>query len=152
MFDELLNLVKQNGQGAIVQNNAIPNEHNESAMQDATSSITDVLKNQVSGGKLQDLMGMFQSGQLSNLTNHPIVKQIIDKFSGNLQSNYGVKAEDANQSSAALIPGVLKQFVDKTNDPNDNSFNLQNIMSQFAGEDGKLGLDDLKGITGKFGF
>ncbi len=152
MFDELLNLVKQNSDAAIVQNTSIPNEYNESAMKDATSSITDILKNQISGGGLQNIMAMFTGGQLSGLTDNPIVKQIMEKFSGSLQSNYGVKAEDANQSSASLIPDVLKQFVQKTNDPQDSSFDLQSMMTQFGGADGKLGLDDLKGFAGKLGF
>jgi hypothetical protein len=38
MFEQLTNLVKQFGRDAVVNNAAVPNEHNEAVMSEASSS------------------------------------------------------------------------------------------------------------------
>lgn len=152
MLNQILDLVKQNGLDAIVKNPAIPNENNEAALQDASSSIVEVIKSQISGGNLQQLLAVFQSGQLSGVMDNPVVKQIVDQFSAKLQNNYGVNADSAQESAQQLIPQVLEKFTGKLNDPNDNAFSMDNILNVLKGDDGKFGLDDLKGFASKFGF
>jgi len=44
MFENLLNLVKEHAGSAIVDNPAIPNQHNDAAIKEATTGIMDQLK------------------------------------------------------------------------------------------------------------
>ena len=52
MFDQLVNLVKQHAGSAIVDNPAIPNERNEEAINETSSSIAGGLQNMFSGGNV----------------------------------------------------------------------------------------------------
>ena len=91
MLENLLQLVTQNAGDAITNNPQIPNEHNEAAVQDASSSIMDVLGSHASsgGGGLSGVLDLLKGGG-GDLTSNPIVSQIIQQFSGKLQNNYGV--------------------------------------------------------------
>ena len=62
MFENLLQLVTQNAQQQIVNNNDIPNEHNEGAMQEVTSAIQQGLSSQLSAGNLGGIMQLFSGG------------------------------------------------------------------------------------------
>jgi hypothetical protein len=141
MLENLLQLVTQNAGSAITNNPQIPNEHNEAAVQDATSSIMDVLGNQASsgGGGLAGVLSLLKGGDLAN---NPIVGQIIQQFSGKLQSNYGVDGAAAQSTAGSLIPQVLGQLANKTNDANDSSFDIQSILGSLGGADGKFDLSD----------
>ena len=48
MFEQLTQLVQQFGGDAVVNNSAVPNEHNEAVMNEASSSIMSGLKNIIS--------------------------------------------------------------------------------------------------------
>jgi hypothetical protein len=142
MFDELLKLVQNNAGAAITNNPQIPNEHNEAAVQDASSSITDVLGSHLSSGEggLSGVLSLLKGG--GDLTSNPIVAQIIQQFSGKLQSNYGVDGEAAQSSASSLIPQVLGQLANKTNDAGDSSFDIQGILGSLGGADGKFDMGD----------
>jgi F0F1-type ATP synthase delta subunit len=45
MFENLINLVRQNAGDAVINNPAIPNEKNEEAVETASGSIVSTLKN-----------------------------------------------------------------------------------------------------------
>ncbi|MBB6129396.1 hypothetical protein [Mucilaginibacter lappiensis] len=143
MFDELLKLVQNNAGAAITDNPQIPNEHNEAAVQDASSSIMDVLGNHASsgGGGLSGVLDLLKGGG-GDLTSNPIVGQIIQQFSGKLQNNYGVDGEAAQSTASSLIPQVLGQLANKTNDAGDSSFNIQSILGSLGGADGKFDISD----------
>jgi len=47
MLDNLINLIRGNSNDAIVNNNAIPNEKNEQAVQTAGTSIMSTLQNAI---------------------------------------------------------------------------------------------------------
>ncbi len=61
MFDNLLDLVKQNAGNAIINNPAIPNQHNDDAINTAGNSIMNTLTQQASGGNMSQIMSMFQN-------------------------------------------------------------------------------------------
>jgi hypothetical protein len=50
MFENLINLVRQNAGDAVINNPAIPNEKNEEAVETASGSIISTLKNALAGG------------------------------------------------------------------------------------------------------
>lgn len=172
MLEELFKLVKAESQNEIVNNPAIPNEHNEQAMQMATGSIFGGLQNMIAKGGLSDVMGMFNNAQSGNTQS--AVSGITGDFAGGLMKTLGLDSEKAGGIASAIIPGVIGKLINKTNDPGDNSFNIDNIIGSLTGSseggsggldvgsilknlgsgaldanhDGKINLDDLGGVMG----
>ena len=139
MLEQLLNIVKENAQEVIVNNQAVPNQFNEAAMGEATNAITSQLTQAVSQGNLQDVLGMF--GNTQNLQNNPIVGAIVAQLANSLGSKFGVSGANAQDIASQLIPQVLGSLVNKTNDPNDSSFQINDIMNQLSGGKGASGVD-----------
>lgn len=139
MLDNLFNLVKQHAGNAIINNPAIPNEQNDEAVQVASTSIFDGLKNAISGGNVNDIMSLFSGN--ANTNNNSVSQNIQGNFIQNLISKFGLNQTAANGVASNLIPNVLQNLVSKTNDPNDNSFDLKNILSKIGG--GNLNIQSL---------
>lgn len=149
MFENLLDLVKQNAGDAIINNPAIPNEHNDAAIQTAAGGIMDHLKGMVASGGTESISGLLSGGDLSN---NPEVAKISGSVAGSLASKFGISSEQATGVAASLIPMVMGSLVKKTNDPNDKSFDMGSIISAVAGGNtGGIGglLNTAKSIFGK---
>jgi hypothetical protein len=144
MIDQLIKLVQENAGDAIVKNKAIPDQHNASAINEVGTQLFNGLQEQAKQGNIQQIVSMFKSGGASNLTNNPVVSQLINKVAASLGSKFGVSPQAAQQIATSLLPTVLSKFVSKTNDPNDNDFDLQDVMKNFGG--GNVG--DLLGKLG----
>lgn len=142
MLENLLDLVKQHAGTAIIDNPAIPNERNDEAVEVASSSIFDGLKNAASNGNISDIMSMFSGGSTAN---NAVSQNIQGGFIQNLMDKFGLDQNAASGVAGGLIPSVLQNLVHKTNDPNDNSFDLQGILSKVGG-----GNFDVQGLIGKF--
>jgi uncharacterized protein YidB (DUF937 family) len=139
MFENLLQLVKDNAGDAIVNNPAIPNEHNDAAISTAAGGIMDQLKGLASSGNLSQITSLF--GQGNDVSSNPVVSNISSSVAGNLMSKFGINSDQANGVVQSLIPTVMNKLVSKTNDPSDNSFDLQGIM-------GSLSSGSMDGIMG----
>lgn len=148
MIDQLIQLVKQNATDAIVKNQAIPNQFNNEAIEDVANQIHSALKGQVSQGNMQQVTSMFQQGNLSAIANNPMISQMISGIAANLANKFGVSPQIAQTISSSLIPQVMNQFVNKTNDPNDKDFDLQDMLRGFSGNS-NLNIGDILGqVTG----
>ncbi|MEO5979865.1 MAG: DUF937 domain-containing protein [Chryseolinea sp.] len=148
MLDQLIKLVEQNAGDAIVKNDAIPNQFNNAAIQDIAHQIESGLKGQASQGNLQQVASLFQTGNMSSLASNPMVSQIVSSIAGNLASKFGVSPQVAQTIAAGLVPQVMNQFIKKTNDPNDNDFDLGSMLKGFTGNSG-LNVGDILGkVTG----
>jgi hypothetical protein len=132
MLENLLDLIKQNAGNAIVNNPAIPNQHNDAAISEAGNSIMDGLKKMISGGNVQDVVNLFNH-QGGDIANTPAAQQISGGFIQSLMDKFGLGQGAASGVAASLIPTVLQSLVSKTNDPNDSSFNIQSIISSLVG-------------------
>ncbi len=145
MIENLNELVRSQVQEAVVNNNEIPNEHNEAVIQAASSSIFDSLKDQLSPGNIGNLINIFK-GQ--NPEGHPVAEQASGSFVDKLQA-LGINTDTAKGIAAQIIPAIIGKFTQKTADPNDHSFNFQEVLGKLAGgSDGKFDLSDLAGIFG----
>ncbi|GIL21695.1 MAG: hypothetical protein BroJett042_02080 [Bacteroidota bacterium] len=134
MLDQLVKLVEQNADKAIVQNSAIPNQFNNAAIQEVAGGIFNAMKGQVAQGNMNQVISMFQGGaSQSNLANNPMVRQMVASVAGNFASKFGVSAAQAQSIVSSLLPVVMNQFIKKTNDPQDNSFDLTNMMRSMSG-------------------
>ncbi len=151
MFESLLNLVKENAGDAIINNPAIPNEHNDAAIETATSGIMSGLKGAVGGGNLEGIMSMFSGGS-ANAGSNPIVNAISGQVAGNLMEKFGINNAAAGSIVQSLIPTVMSKLVHKTNDANDSSFDIGDIVSSLTGGNQAGGVGGMIGnITKMFG-
>lgn len=148
MFDQLTELVKQYGGEAVINNSAVPNDQNDAVMNEASSSIVNGLKNMAANGNLSELAELFQ-GKTSGSS--PVVKNLIEQVSGNLGSKFGLSNEASTGVANNLIPQVLESLINKAKDPNDSSFNIQDIVNSISGGNGGGLMDAVSKYGGQFG-
>jgi hypothetical protein len=155
MLENLFNLVKQQGLDAVINNPAVPNEQNNDVLASATGSVAEGLQSALAGGGLQNVLSMFgngganSGGGIAGLLNNPIVSNIISGFTSKLTNNHGIAGDQAGGIAQSLIPNVLSNLINKTNDPNDSSFDLNGIIGSLTGGGGNTGGFDIAGIAGK---
>jgi hypothetical protein len=150
MLENLINLIEQHAGNAVINNPEVPNEQNNAVINEAGNSIVGTLKNMISQGNLQDVQNLFHNS--GNVGSNPAAQNITGHFIQSLMDKFGLNQNAANGVASNLIPDVLQSLVHKTNDPNDNSFNLQGIIGQLtSGQGGEIGggvVDQLKGLFG----
>lgn len=149
MLENLFDLVKSQAGDAIINNPEIPNEHNDTAVQMASSSIFDTLKGAVNGGNLNDVVAMFTNGA-NNAGSNPLASIMQNNFVQSLMQKFGLGQGQASNIASSLMPNVLQNLVSKTNDPNDNSFNIQDMISKFTGDNSSVGGFDINSILSQF--
>ncbi len=146
MFEQLLNLVKEQAGASIIENPSIPNERNDEAVNHVAGSITQGLQDALANGQFKDVLKLL-GGHGGDLQQNPLASQISGNTVTSLMEKFGLNQGQAGSIVSNLLPGVLQKLVHKTNDPADNSFDLQGIFSSLTG--GKSGGLDLQGLLGK---
>jgi len=111
MLEQLMQLIQQHGQQSVVENSAVPNEHNEAVMQEAQNSITAGLQQLASGGGLDQLTQTMQGGQAD--ASHPAVQQISGNFAQNIAEKFGINSQEAGNIASSIIPNVLGKIFNK---------------------------------------
>ena len=146
MIDQLKKLVENYAGDEIIRNSEVPDEKNEAAIEAVTSGISDGLQQEVKQGNFEGLLSMFQQGGTSKLASNPAVSGIVNNVVSSLSTKLGISPQIAQTIAASLIPKVMSSFVNKTNDPDDKDFDLQDMLKNFSGGDGL----DIGDILGKF--
>lgn len=132
MLEQLNQIIRQFGQEAVVNNDAVANEHNEGVMQEAQNAIFSQLQSMAANGQTSQLTNLLQDSNSINAEN-PVVQNISNNFLDGITNKFGINKQTAMQIAASLIPMVLSQFSKKANDPNDNSFSLPDILGSVLG-------------------
>ena len=91
---------------------------------------------------ISGLTSMFQGA--GGGANSSLVQNIAQMVTSNLAKKFGISGEAAGGIAKSLIPTVMNQLVKKTNDPKDNSFDLQGVIGSLSGGGG------LGSLVGKF--
>ena len=146
MLENLLDLVRENSGTAIINNPAIPNERNDEAIETAGNSITSELENLMRGGGMKDILKLF-GGQGVDVNSNPVVQNISGNVAQDLMKKFNLDLGAASNIAGKLVPRVLQNLVNKTNDPNDKSFDIQSIFNSLSG--GKTGNMNIQGLLGK---
>lgn len=146
MLDQIMDLIRKNAGGAVVNNPAIPDEKNEAAIEQGGSSIIDTLKGALAGGRLNDVLGYFKNGGSGN---NDIVNEATVNYSKELQNKVGLDQNQADDVASKVIPSTMGELASKTTDPNDSSFNIQDIFNKLSG--GKTGGFNVESLLAKFG-
>ena len=140
MLDKLVDLIKGLAGDAVVNNPDVPNEHNDAVVAEATNTVTSGLQNMIAGGGLQNILSLFGGGGAAGqpqtgqgLLSNPIVNMMVGHFASKLMSKFGLGSSQANGVANNLIPNVLSGLINKTNDPNDSNFTLDNLLHTLTG-------------------
>jgi uncharacterized protein YidB (DUF937 family) len=132
MFENLVNLIKENAGDAIINNAAIPNEHNDSAIQSTASSIMDALKSHVGSNGVEGLTSMISGANIDG----GLMDVIKNNVSSSLMQKFGLDSGAAGNIVSSLIPTVMQKFTQQTNDPNNSNFDLQGVIGSLSGGSG----------------
>lgn len=140
MLEELFNLVKGSANDTVINNPDVPNEQNDAVVAEATNTVASGLRNMVAGGGLQSILSLFgnntqQDGQNNNqsLLSNPIVNMMVGHFAGKLMSKFNLGGNQASSVANNLIPSVISGLINKTNDPNNSSFSIENLLNSITG-------------------
>jgi hypothetical protein len=137
MLDNLFDMVKGLAGDAVINNADVPNEHNDAVVAEATSTVAGGLQNMVAGGGLQSILSLFGGGgqqqSQSGIMSNPIVSMMIGHFANKLMSKFNLGSSQASGVASSLIPNVLSNLISKTNDPNNSSFTLDNLLHSLTG-------------------
>jgi hypothetical protein len=134
MLENLFSLVKEFSGDTVVNNPDVPNQHNEAVMAEATHTIAGGLQNMAAGGGLQSIMQLFQGGgDKSSLMSNPIVSMMAGHLMKKLVGNFGLNSQQANGVASSLIPNVLSNLIQRTNDSGNSSFDLNGILQSLTG-------------------
>ena len=151
MLDDLMKMLQSSGQESVINNAAIPNEHNDGVLQAAGGSIMDTIKGMIANGQGD------QVAQLASNPNSAASQTMQNGFVENIMQKFGIGGDAAKGIAASLIPMVLSKLSqgDAQGGAAAGGLNLSSITSML----GKTGLDkdgdgdvDLKDITKMFGF
>ncbi len=137
MLEELFNLVKGEAQKSVINNAEVPNDKNDEIVAEATNTVASGLRNVVAGGGAQNLLSLFgknnQQQGSGGLLSNPIVSMMIGHFASKLMNKFNLGGSQANNIAGSLIPNVLNSLVNKSNDPSNSSFSLDNLLQSITG-------------------
>jgi len=151
MLEQLSDLVKQFGNETVVNNKAVPNELNESVMDEASTSIFSGLQKIISEGGADKIGELFQGDNASSSSNS-VVKQLTEQLSGNLGQKFGLSSSDASGVAEGLIPKVLGSLIGKAKNPNDKGFEISDIVNSLSGgAENSAVMDAIQKYGGQFG-
>ncbi len=145
MLDNLMDMVRKYTGSAVNSNPAIPNEKNEAVTEQAGNSIMDTLKNALSSGRISDVLGFFKQGGTDS---HAIVNEATGNYAQDLQDKLGLDATQAQEVAGKVVPQTMNEMAAKTADPNDKSFNIQDIFNKLSG--GKTSGFNMEKMMNKF--
>jgi hypothetical protein len=134
MLKELFDLVKGEATDTVINNPDVPNQYNNDVVAEATNTVASGLRNVVAGGGVQNVLSMFGGNtNKKSLLSNPIVSMMMGHFASKLMNKFRMGPSQANNLSGNLIPNVLGQLINKSNDRNDSSFSLEKLLASITG-------------------
>jgi hypothetical protein len=137
MFEKLYLLVKNNAGTAVIGNPLIPEQHREAVINDATSTIIEVLKGQMESGRLKDLVSFFQ---FAGITGNPLISGATKRFANKLNNFYSISSADALKIANELIPPVMQEIIKRSKSEQNKEFALSTLLSKLNGNFDMSGL------------
>ncbi|MBL7852946.1 MAG: hypothetical protein JNL17_01005 [Cyclobacteriaceae bacterium] len=134
MKDQLTRLVEANAGKAIVQNEAIPNQFNQAAIEEVANGIINTMKGQVNNGNSARVVEIFQRSGSNPSNENAVINEMISSVTNAFSVKFGVSANAATNAVSGLIPTVMRQLIQKTNDPADHSFEMNDVLASLAGD------------------
>jgi len=129
MFEKLFLLVKNNAGTAVMNNPVVPEKYREAVINEASSTIIEVLKRNMEGGRLKDMIKYFQ---FPGVYNNPLISSAVKRFANKLNNNYNIDEASALAISKALIPPVMQELI-KESKSESQDFALSAILTKLTG-------------------
>jgi len=136
MIQEILKLVRENSQELIVNNPAIPNEQNESAVALVADTLLGGIKSMASNPTAI-------SGLLNGAEGSGLMQQIMSSAVSRMSSELKLSPEIANTVLSQLLPKVMASFGSKLADPNNSEFTIHGLLQQLSGAELPSGLGSM---------
>jgi len=135
MFDQILNMVKEQVGSHPQASHVIPAEHADVIHHEIAGAVENGVKSQAAspGG-----IGSMLSSLAGASSGSPVANAITGGLIGTLTSKFNLPPA-ATGAIAAAIPGILQKFAHKTNDPNDHSLTADSILGSLGGNGKGLG-------------
>ena len=130
MFEKLFLLVKNNAGMAVMNNPVVPEKYREAVINEASSSIIEVLKGYTEGDKLKDMVKYFQ---FNGVYNNPLISSAVKKFANKLNNFYNIDASAALAIAKTLIPPVMQQMIKESKSEQNKDFSLRAIFAKLTG-------------------
>ena len=133
MLDQLLQMVKEYGENEVVNNPAVPNEHNNAVMSEASYAVAGTFQQAIANGNVQDVMSLLQ--QEDQVMNNPLAQQAHGSFVDSITSKLGIDSGTAKGIAASLLPMIMQTLVKRTNSqaPEDSGFNISSLIGSLTG-------------------
>ncbi len=148
MLDQLLNLVRQEG-GSFLGGGApagIDPSQQGAIMEEAAHSVNHDVQALAQQGGPAALKSLFQGVAAGDASN-PQVQQVTNNFAGSLGQKFNLDGGAAKSIAAMVIPMLLGRLFQRTKDPADTGFNIQDMLGGLLGGRGGGG----GGLGGMFG-
>lgn len=78
-------------------------------------------------------MGLFGGQKSDTNTNNPLVGGIVNNLVASLMKKFGIDSPMATSIAGSLISSIIGKLVNKTNDPNDHGFDINDIIGTLTG-------------------
>jgi hypothetical protein len=130
MFEKLFMLVKNNAGMAVINNPEVPEKYREAIINEASSSIIEVLKGQMESGRLKDIVRYFQYPEIYQ---NPLVNSVVNKFAGKLNKYYGMENAVALRVANDLMPPVMNELIRQSKVEQNKDFGLGAFLSMING-------------------
>jgi hypothetical protein len=137
MFEKLFLLVKNNAGMAVMNNPLIAPRFHESVINDASSSIIEVIKTHLESGKLKDLVKYFQ---FAGIHDNPLIDSAVNRFAIKLDKYYDISSVDAKRISNELIRPVMQELIRQSKTEQNKEFALNTLLSKISGNVADMGM------------
>ena len=148
MLDNIIQIIKEHAGDVLNNNPSVPADKREAVINTTAQSVQESLQSQAGSGGIGAITSMFNSGtsDASALSGTSSVNNISNHLAENLMKKVGIDQGTASKIASTLIPLVMSKFINKANDPNDNSISKDGILGALTGGSAGGVADKLKGF------
>jgi hypothetical protein len=137
MFEKLFLLVKNNAGTAVINNPLIASKYHEAVINDASSSIIEIIKTHLESGKIKDLVKYFE---IAGVYDNPLINSAVNKFAIKLDKYYDISSADAKRISNELIRPVMLELIRQSKTEQNKEFALNTLLSKISGNVADMGM------------
>lgn len=142
MLDNVLDLLKGYAKDAIVNNQDIPSDKQNSAIETVVGAFSGELKDKLLSGGIGELTNLFSGGRTSGSS---LISGLQNTVADALTQKVGLSTAISKMIAENVVPAIITSISGKVNDP-DNGFSIDTLLSSL-GDDQKNGLmEKLKGL------
>ncbi len=144
MLDQLMQMAQEYAPQVLGNHQEVDTTQQGAIAQEASTSVFTGMQDLLKNGGPGAIKGLMQGAQDQD-PNNPQVQQVAQHFENNLTQKMGISSGVAKTIGMALIPMLLSKVFNRTKDPNDSGFNIQDMLGSLmaggamSGAGGMLG-------------